>query len=352
MMGRFFSGQAVTAAGGSLLLLLFAAAFAVRTEGLDQTDLESIEYNVMMELKSSLTFPAGVESQWNNWTDPDPCNWSGVLCSDRPDLNNYSSVFVINIGGLGISGTLPGSLGNLTGLFRFYAAGNRLTGPLPDFSGCSNLGVLNVARNLFTSIPPTLFHDKTELRWLRLDHNILLQPWKIPEDLSSSSRLVIFTAADCNIYGDFPSFINDQTFPNLKNLQLGNNHLSGNLPPTLPQYLETLLLSNQTGTADSGLYGSISAIQNLTRLTKLYLQRNNFSGEIPDVSRLQSLTEFILSQNSLTGPMPKSLAGISSLKVVSLFNNNLNGTVPHFNDTVIVITCGNPGLADQRGLPC
>ncbi|CAH9104600.1 unnamed protein product [Cuscuta epithymum] len=345
-VGRFWSGQVVTA--NNLLLLLYTAAFAVRTEGLDQTDLESLEYNVMMELNRSLTFPAGVEYLWN-WSHPDPCKWSGVLCAYRPYQYNYSFVFIINIEGVNISGTLPGSLGNLTQLYAFAAADNRLTGPLPDFAGCSYLGGLGVARNLFTSIPPTLFRNKTVLYGVSLDYNILLQPWKIPEDLSSSSHLTVFKATGCNINGDFPSFFNNDIFPNLTHLQLANNHLSGHLPPSLPQRLETLWLSNQTGTAGSGLSGSISGIRNLSHITQLYLHRNKFSGEIPEVSSLRSMTEFIVRDNNLTGPVPESLAGISTLIEVDLSNNNLNGSVPNFK--INVTTCGNPGLG-KRGRPC
>ncbi|CAH9128857.1 unnamed protein product [Cuscuta epithymum] len=310
MMERKKSSDQVMAAGS--LLLLFAAAFAAGQS------LDGLEYIVMIQLKASITFPST-----DAWTEADPCDWLRVTCAAPTTHPEHKFVTSIDISDSNINGTLPGSLGVLSQMLGFGAANNRLTGPLPDFANCSNLGMLDVSHNGFTSIPPTLFRNKPSLWSVTLDYNLLLQPWEIPEDLSSCSHLFSFTATSCNVHGDLPSFYNNHTFSDLKDLQLGNNHLSGHLPPSLPESLETL-----------------------------YLNDNNLSGGIPDVSRLRSLTAFIVSQNSVTGPVPESLAGISSLQEVDLSNNHLNGSVPVFKQTnVTVLTCGNSGLG-EKGLPC
>ncbi|CAH9104598.1 unnamed protein product [Cuscuta epithymum] len=332
-----------------LQLLLLAAAFPVSTMAGD-IYLTDHDVNVMMDLKGHLTF-----SNESVWADHDPCNWEGVGCeivTTTPDEKNLA-VSWIAIPGMNVSGRLPASLGNLTQLFWFEASYNSLTGPLPDFAGTPNLSTLAVDHNRFTSIPPTLFFNKTKLRILHLDYNFFLGPWEIPQDLRFYLDLMNFSAVNCNIHGDFPSFFNGDNFPTLVHLHLAHNHLSGQLPPILPLSLVSLWLNNQTrADGSSSLSGTISAIQNLTLITQLYLHGNNFSGQIPDVSGLPRLTEFTVSYNSLTGPVPKSLAEIPSLKQVNLSNNNLNGSVPHFSDNVTLITCGNPGLADQKGLPC
>ncbi|CAH9114938.1 unnamed protein product [Cuscuta europaea] len=224
-VGRRFLSDHVTAAGS--LLLLFAAAFADGTAG---QSLHVLEHIVMMQLKGSITFPS---TEKDTWTEPNPCDWLRVTCAPTTTDPNYKFVTSIDISSSNINGTLPGSLGVLSQLLGFGAANNRLTGQLPDFANCSNLGMLDVSHNGFTSIPQTLFRNKPALWSVTLDYNLLLQPWEIPQDLSSSSSLFSFTAADCNIHGGLPSFFSNNTFPNLVHLQLANNSLTGPVPESL-----------------------------------------------------------------------------------------------------------------------
>ncbi|CAK7340699.1 unnamed protein product [Dovyalis caffra] len=81
---------------------------------------------------------------------------------------------------------------------------------------------------------------------------------------------------------------------------------------------------------DLGLQGSISPfLSNLSLLTKLSLQGNNFHGEIPSTLGLLSQLEYLnMSENNLFGAFPASLHGCQSLKFLDLNYNNLSGVIP------------------------
>ncbi|CAH8366240.1 unnamed protein product [Eruca vesicaria subsp. sativa] len=127
-------------------------------------------------------------------------------------------------------------------------------------------------------------------------------------------------------------------------LRLPGIGLVGTIPPNTLGKLESLetlsLRSNLIG-------GNIPPdITSLPSLRYLYLQHNNFSGEVPsflsqhldilDLSfnsftgkipaTLQKLTMLSLQNNKLSGPIPN--LDTRSLKLLNLSNNHLNGSIP------------------------
>ena len=81
---------------------------------------------------------------------------------------------------------------------------------------------------------------------------------------------------------------------------------------------------------DMRLEVSISPfLSNLSLLTKLSLQGNNFHGEIPTTLGALSQLEYLnISENKLSGALPASLHGCQSLKFLDLSVNNLSGVIP------------------------
>jgi len=81
---------------------------------------------------------------------------------------------------------------------------------------------------------------------------------------------------------------------------------------------------------DMRLEGSISPfLSNLSLLTKLSLQGNNFHGEIPTTLGALSQLEYLnMSENKLSGALPASLHGCQILKFLDLTDNNLSGVIP------------------------
>lgn len=73
-----------------------------------------------------------------------------------------------------------------------------------------------------------------------------------------------------------------------------------------------------------------SDITSLPVLQNLYLQHNNFSGDIPASFSLQ-LNVLDLSFNSFTGNIPQILHNLTQLTGLNLQNNNLSGPIPDLN---------------------
>ncbi|KAG7013778.1 Receptor-like kinase TMK4, partial [Cucurbita argyrosperma subsp. argyrosperma] len=169
----------------------------------------------------------------------------------------------------------------------------------------------------------------TSLQNLSLNQNVDLAPWSIPTELSQASSLVNFYAGNAKIVGSLPDFFD--SFPSLQELRLSYNNLTGVLPKSLGgSVITSLWLNNQ----DIGLSGSIDLLSSMTQLTQVWLQKNQFTGQIPDLSKCEGLFDLQLRDNQLTGVVPPSLMQLSSLKTVSLDNNMLQGPLPVFDSSV------------------
>ncbi|GKV09587.1 hypothetical protein SLEP1_g21065 [Rubroshorea leprosula] len=99
--------------------------------------------------------------------------------------------------------------------------------------------------------------------------------------------------------GSLPSDIT--SIPSLNNLYIQHNNFSGDLPANFSNQLNVLDLSFNSFTGNVP-----ETIQNLTLLTGLSLQENHLSGSIPDL-KLPALRHLNLSYNQLNGSIPGSL---------------------------------------------
>ena len=81
---------------------------------------------------------------------------------------------------------------------------------------------------------------------------------------------------------------------------------------------------------DNGLTGEIPPeLGSLSNLTALYLDTNALSGEIPpELGSLSNLTELSLYHNALSGAIPAELGSLSNLAELDLRNNALSGAIP------------------------
>ncbi|XP_004249911.1 receptor protein kinase TMK1 [Solanum lycopersicum] len=294
------------------LLVLGISAFFLVVESQDD------DVSVMLALKKSLNPPKEV-----GWSDPDPCKWNHVGCSDK-------RVIRIQIGHQNIQGTLPPEISKLTELERLELQGNNISGPLPSLSGLSSLQVLLLGENQFSSIPANFFTDMSSLLSVDIDKNPFVG-WEIPESLRNASSLKNFSANSANVIGRIPNFFSPDEFPGLVNLHLAGNNLEGELPSSFSGLLlESLWLNGQK------LNGGIDVISNMTFLKEVWLHSNNFSGPLPDFSGLKALETLSLRDNAFTGPVPSSLMNLESLKFVNLANNFFQGPMPVFKGSVVV----------------
>ncbi|XP_047978240.1 receptor-like protein 19 [Salvia hispanica] len=143
-----------------------------------------------------------------------------------------------------------------------------------------------------------------------------------------------------------------QNLSNLSNLNLSNAGFGRQVPIKLAELrsLVTLDLSTLFGGAlvleNPNLRG---LVQNLPRLRELYLDNVDISAQKSDwcqtlSSSLPNLTTLSLRSCGLSGPLDASLAGLHSLSVLRLDDNNLSTMVPEFIakfSNLTTLTLGN-----------
>lgn len=179
-----------------------------------------------------------------------PCNWSGVTCSD-------GHVMVIALNYNELRGNLPPSIGDLPNLQTLSLHFNHLDG----------------------NIPPELGH-LSNLQTLILHNNKL--NGNIPPELGNLSSLKKLDLESNNLEGNIPAELGNLT--NLETLNLNNNNLSGNIPPDLG---------------------------NLANLRGLFLAGNDLSGTIPDeLGNLSNLWMLNVNFNKLNGKLPPNLENL------------------------------------------
>ncbi|KAK9054871.1 hypothetical protein SSX86_025950 [Deinandra increscens subsp. villosa] len=101
--------------------------------------------------------------------------------------------------------------------------------------------------------------------------------------------------------------------------------LYGPIPPNTLGNLDALTILSLRS---NFLNGSLPTdVLSLPSLSNLYLNRNQFSGDIP-ASFSSQLVTLDLSFNSLTGNIPLSIQNLTNLNYLNVSNNQLNGSIP------------------------
>jgi Leucine-rich repeat (LRR) protein len=195
-----------------------------------------------------------------------------------------------------LTGELPAAICELERIHTLHFSFNKISGALPDALGkCRALRNLWVKGNKLTGRLPDSVATLRALEYLDVHANDLSGPlpavWDTP-------KLKIFRAEDNRISGALPAQLLRQ--PELEQVFLQNNQLTGTIPTTLGANVKSLLLAN-----------------------------NKLTGGIPaELGQLKKLTDLRLNRKQLTGPIPTSLANASALQVLRLDHNRLSGAVP------------------------
>ncbi|XP_044507257.1 probable LRR receptor-like serine/threonine-protein kinase At3g47570 [Mangifera indica] len=248
-----------------------------------------------------------------------------------------------------LSGELPASIfDNLPNLQLLYLSANMFEGKIPSaISKCKSLLYLSLSFNNFTGAIPKEIGNLTQLRKIYLGFNKL--QGEIPKELANLAKLELLSLQNSYLAGTIPSLIFNlsslismdfwqnsltgslpenmcQHIPNLEELYMDYNHLTGPIPNSLGQckMLRILMLSNnqfeehiprETG--------------NLTLIKYLFLDSNLLTGEIPcEIGNLHNLERLELAINHLVGPVPTTIFNISTMRMLSLSVNQLSGILP------------------------
>ncbi|KAF3957871.1 hypothetical protein CMV_017160 [Castanea mollissima] len=112
--------------------------------------------------------------------------------------------------------------------------------------------------------------------------------------------------------------------PNLKEIDLNRNYLSGMIPREWASLkLEYLSIST------NNLTGRIDYLANITTLRALTIESNLFSGPVPPgFANLVDLELLVLNANNLTGEFPVALTSLTKLKILRICSNNFTGRMP------------------------
>eukprot|EP00257_Ricinus_communis_P008017 XP_002525187.2 probable LRR receptor-like serine/threonine-protein kinase At1g67720 [Ricinus communis] len=102
----------------------------------------------------------------------DPClpvPWSWLQCNSdaRP------RIIKISLSSKNLTGNIPSDLPKLKGLAELWLDGNSLTGPIPDFTGCTDLEIIHLENNQLTGGLPSSLMNLPHLRELYVQNNLL-----------------------------------------------------------------------------------------------------------------------------------------------------------------------------------
>ena len=211
---------------------------------------------------------------------------SGTTVDDLTGIGAASQLRELHLKQIGLGGSFPAEIFQLTALEQIDFDFNSFSGPLNHGIGrLSNLKQLSGEKNLLSGVLPDEFRALTKLESLRL----------------------------------------------------GKNSFAGNLPAAAFDQMTSLSyidLSRQREHDGPGLSGPVPPLSNLKRITQLRLRGNSLSGTVPyNFLRSIDSAEFEyadLSSNFLTGTVPASIARNGE---IFLHDNMISGVPSEFCDS-------------------
>ncbi|KAH9698815.1 protein kinase domain-containing protein [Citrus sinensis] len=309
------------------LILFSAIVGAAANISRDQDALLSVKAHIINDN------PNNILAQ--NWTsNTSVCSWMGITC----DVYG-NRVTSLTIPDLGLTGTIPSYLGNLSSLQTLVLSHNWFSGTIPkEIGNLTKLKELRLPYNKLEGEIPEELGNLAELEVLVLNNNLLTGT--IPAsifNLSSISTGLDFS--NNSLTGSFPDDM-CEGLPRLKGLYVSYNQFKGPIPNNLWHCKElsrvSLSFNQFTGRIPRDLGNS-------TKLKLLYLSFNNLIGEIPqEIGSLRNLEILRIDQNNLVGFIPDTIFNMSTLKTLSLLNNTLSGNLPSSKNLI--------GLPNLEGL--
>ncbi len=219
-------------------------------------------------------------------------NFSSALPADIDKLAKLEFLDISNA----LEGELPAALGNIPNLQTIIIyqdtatfGKGKLTGTIPEELGnLSQLNYINISNHQLTGSIPATMTEMSELTVVDLSANQL--SGNIPA--LAMPKLSILNLSDNQFSG-----LSDEnwTCPELKDVNLSNNNISGDFP---------------------------ISINSLSSLEHLNVSYNQISSLPETISSLKALKKLVLADNQLT-ELPKTIGELSMLEEINVDNNQL-----------------------------
>ncbi|XP_065034691.1 receptor-like protein EIX1 [Musa acuminata AAA Group] len=219
-----------------------------------------------------------------------------MLSGELPNCwSNSNQIRVMDFSSNNISGVIPESICSIVSLQSLHLSNNSLSGELPlSLKDCGNLYLLdaennNLKDNELSGTIPRSFGNFTGMKVIENFSN-----WTT-DQIRYQEQMFITTKGNTRAYGMSLLIMNI--------LDLSDNNLFGGVPEELTG-LFGLFSLNLSGNHFTGeITENISKLQ---QLESLDLSRNNFSGTIPSsLAALTYLAHLNLSYNNLSGEIPR-----------------------------------------------
>ncbi|CAK7325092.1 unnamed protein product [Dovyalis caffra] len=239
-----------------------------------------------------------------------------------PNLCHGKQLRVLNMGGNQLQGSIPSDVGGCSTLWRLKLEKNNLSGALPEFAENPILNYVGISKNNITGPIPPSIGNCSGLTVIDLSMNKLTG--FIPPELGKLTNLQELNLSSNHLEGSLPSQLSKCY--KLGKFDVGFNSLNGSIPLSLRNWtsLSALILRENHFTGGIPLF-----LSELEMLTELQLGGNLLGGEIPSsIGSLKSLQYALnLSNNGFFGELPSELGNLIMLEQLDISNNNLTGTI-------------------------
>ncbi|XP_048446239.1 receptor kinase-like protein Xa21 isoform X2 [Pyrus x bretschneideri] len=280
----------------------------------------STDQSALLALKAHITSdPQNIlTANWSSASNSNICNWVGVTCGAR-----HHRVTALNLSYMGLAGVIPPHLGNLSFLVDLGLQNNNFHGPLPqELSRLRRLKAINFGNNNFMGTIPSWFGSFAKLQTIILYGNGF--SGFIPASIFNLSALENIYLMRNQLSGSIPREIGNLTM--VKGIYLDDNKFE-----ELPNEIGSLGQLEELFVPYNALKGSAFVlVLNISSLTTLTLFWNNMSGSLPDniCEHLLSIRQINLGQNKFDGHIPSKLWQCKDLRYLSLVYNNFRGSIP------------------------
>ena len=212
-----------------LLSSPLALAGTAATNCAAQGNMPQEECEALVDLYNATDGPNWTDAATNNWNVTDtPCGWTGVACT-------AGHATEIVRGAKGLTGVLPGTLGNLANLQHLSLDSNHLTGAIPsELGNLANLQSLFMGNNQLTGTIPSELGNLANLQYLFMGNNQLTGT--IPSELGNLANLQYLYLQSNQLMGLIP--VSFAQLTGLSGLNISFNGLS-TTDPDLASFLDS-----------------------------------------------------------------------------------------------------------------